>query len=138
MNPLDRNLLSLPWLSKGVLRTGFGLFFLSRKIIEIQIMRPAAYVYLLTNQHHSVLYVGMTTDLRTRLWEHLRKINPGSFSARYNLNKPVYFEGLDSEEAALERERFIKRKSRVFKETLITKLNPNWDDLTDRIMAMDP
>ena len=101
-------------------------------------MRPAAYVYLLTNQHHTVLYVGMTTDLRTRLWEHLRKINRGSFSARYNLNKPVYFEGLDSEEAALEREHFIKGKSRAFKEILITKLNPNWDDLTDRIMAMDP
>jgi len=101
-------------------------------------MRPAAYVYLLTNQHHTVLYVGMTTDLRTRLWEHLRKINSGSFSARYNLNKPVYFEGVDSEEAALERERFIKGKSRAFKKTLITKLNPNWDDLTDRIMAMDP
>ena len=101
-------------------------------------MRPTAYVYLLTNQHHTVLYVGMTTDLRTRLWEHLRKINPGSFSARYNLNKPVFFEGLASEEAALERERYIKGKSRAFKETLISKLNPKWDDLTDRIMAMDP
>lgn len=101
-------------------------------------MRPAAYVYLLTNQHHTVLYVGMTTDLRTRLWEHLRKINPGSFSAQYNLNKPVFFEGLASEEAALERERYIKGKSPAFKETLISKLNPKWDDLTDRIMAMDP
>ncbi|MBL7860103.1 MAG: GIY-YIG nuclease family protein [Cyclobacteriaceae bacterium] len=101
-------------------------------------MRPAAFVYLLTNQHHTVLYVGMTTDLRTRLWEHIRKINPGSFTARYNLIKPVYFETLDSEEAALERERFIKGKSRAYKEDLITKMNPGWNDLTDRIMGMEP
>jgi putative endonuclease len=101
-------------------------------------MRPAAFVYLLTNQHHTVLYVGMTTDLRTRLWEHIRKINPGSFSARYNLTKPVYYEAMESEEDALERERFIKGKSSAFKEDLITQMNPTWDDLTDRIMAMDP
>lgn len=101
-------------------------------------MRPGAFVYLLTNEHHTVFYVGMTTDLRTRLWEHIRKINPGSFTARYNLNKPVYFEALDSEEAALERERFIKGKSRAYKEDLITKMNPGWNDLTDRIMGMEP
>ena len=49
-------------------------------------MNPVAYVYILTNKHHTVVYVGMTTDLRTRLWEHQQKVNPKSFSARHNVS----------------------------------------------------
>ncbi len=101
-------------------------------------MLPVAYVYILTNKHHTVLYVGMTTDLRTRLWEHKNKINPSSFTARYNLVKPIYYEGFDSEEEALERERYMKGKSRKWKEELIRGINPEWNDLTDVIMNMNP
>src|SRR5258705_5876999 len=101
-------------------------------------MLPAAYVYILTNKHHSVLYVGKTVDLRTRLWEHQTKVKPSSFTARYNVYKPVYYEGLDSAEAALERERFIKGKSRKWKEELIAKMNPEWNDLTETILNMNP
>jgi putative endonuclease len=101
-------------------------------------MPPVAYVYILTNKHHTVLYVGMTTDLRTRLWEHKNKINPSSFTARYNLVKPIYYKGFDSEEEALERERFIKGKSRKWKEELIAEINPAWCDFTDVIMNMKP
>jgi putative endonuclease len=80
----------------------------------------------------------MTTDLRTRLWEHQKKVNPSSFSARYNVFKPIYYEGLNSEEEAHERERFIKGKSRKWKEELIAKMNPEWNDFTDVIMKMNP
>jgi putative endonuclease len=101
-------------------------------------MLPVAYVYILTNKHHTVLYVGMTTDLRTRLWEHKNKINPSSFTARYNLVKPIYYMGFDSEEDALERERYMKGKSRKWKEELIRGINPEWNDFTDVIMNMNP
>ena len=101
-------------------------------------MLPAAYVYILTNKHHTVLYVGMTIDLRTRLWEHQRKVNSSSFTARYNVCKPIYYKGFDSEEDALERERFIKGKSRKWKEELIAEMNPDWNDLTEAIVNMHP
>ncbi len=101
-------------------------------------MRPVAYVYILTNRHHTVLYVGMTTDLRTRLWEHQKKINPGSFTARYNAFKPVYYQGFATEEEAIERERFIKGKVRKWKNDLVKSMNPQWKDLTEEINSMEP
>ena len=107
-------------------------------ILTAQEVQPVAYVYILTNRHHTVLYIGMTTDLRTRLWEHQQKSNPSSFSGRYNVTKPVYYEGLDTVEVALEREKLVKGKTRRWKEELIARMNPSWNDLTDEIMRMDP
>jgi putative endonuclease len=101
-------------------------------------MRPIAYVYILTNARHTVLYVGMTNNLRTRLWEHQTMRNPKSFTARYSVIKPVYVEGCMTIEKALDREKYIKGKTRKWKEELITKANPEWLDLTDSIMEMDP
>ncbi|MBX2901856.1 MAG: GIY-YIG nuclease family protein [Cyclobacteriaceae bacterium] len=100
-------------------------------------MLPAAYVYILTNKHHTVLYVGMTTDLRTRLWEHQQKINPGSFSTRYNVNLPIYYQGFDSVETAREKELYVKGKTRKWKEDLINSVNPYWNDLSDEIFKMN-
>ena len=90
----------------------------------------SSWIYILTNQHNTTLYVGVTTDLRTRLWEHRTKRNPGSFTARYNLAKLVYYEGFDLVTEAIDREKFIKGKTRKWKEDLIRKLNPDWNDLT--------
>jgi putative endonuclease len=102
-------------------------------------MQPVAWVYLITNKHHTTLYTGMSTNLPTRVWEHQTKSNPGSFTARYNVNKPVYYEGHDTVEAALERERYIKGKTRKWKEELIRSKNPEWKDLTDEIInGMEP
>jgi len=101
-------------------------------------MLPAAYVYILTNKHHTVLYVGMTTDLRTRLWEHQQKINPGSFSARYNVSVPIYYQSFTSIEKAREKEMYIKGKTRKWKEDLINSMNPNWNDLSEEILNMQP
>jgi putative endonuclease len=96
-------------------------------------MPPVAWAYILTNTHHTTLYTGSTNDLPTRLWEHQTKRNPKSFSARYNLSKPIYFEPCDSIEDARDREQYIKGKTRKWKEALITKMNPEWKDLTEEI-----
>ncbi len=101
-------------------------------------MYPIAFVYILTNIHHTTLYVGMSNDLRTRLWEHQTKRNPKSFTARYNVTKLVYYETCDSIEEALEREKFIKGKIRKWKEELISSKNPEWIDLTEEIMNAEP
>ena len=96
-------------------------------------MLPSAWIYIITNVHHTTLYVGVTNDLPTRLWEHQTKQNPTSFSARYNLSILVYYEGYESIVEAIVREKFIKGKKRNWKEELINKLNPEWKDLTFEI-----
>lgn len=97
-------------------------------------MLPVAFVYILTNKINTVLYVGMTTDVRTRLWEHREKINPKSFTARYNTSKLIYYEPYQSVEEAVERERYIKGKTRKWKADLVATMNPNWNDLTVEIL----
>ncbi|HEY3404918.1 MAG TPA: GIY-YIG nuclease family protein [Ohtaekwangia sp.] len=91
----------------------------------------SAWVYILTNRYNTTLYTGITTDLSTRLWEHRTKSDPKSFTARYNLYKLVYFEGFDTIVEAVAYEKFIKGKTRNWKESLIQKLNPEWNDLSD-------
>ena len=93
-------------------------------------MPPIAWVYILTNDNDTTLYVGMTNDLPTRLWEHRTKQYPASFTARYNLSKLVYYEEFDTVDEALDRESFIKGKSRNWKEELINLMNKDWKDLS--------
>lgn len=98
-------------------------------------MLPAAWAYILTNgPRHTTLYVGSTVDLPTRVWEHQTKRKPKSFTARYNVTKPVYYELFENIEDALKRERYIKGKNRKWKEDLINGFNPEWRDLTEEIM----
>jgi putative endonuclease len=94
-------------------------------------MIPFAWVYILSNKNNTTLYVGVSTDLNTRVWEHKTKVNSSSFTSQYNIQKLVYFEGFDQIEKAIEREKYIKGKSRKWKEALINKINPNWEDVSD-------
>ena len=80
-----------------------------------------AWIYILTNDRHTVLYVGVTTDLPTRLWEHRTKRNENSFTARYNVYKLMYFEGFETIVEAITREKYITGKKRDWKDTLIPK-----------------
>ena len=89
-----------------------------------------AWVYFLTNKRHTVLYVGVTNNLATRLWEHRSKQNPKCFTARYDIDKLVYYEAFTVIMEAIAREKIIKRKSRKWKEVLVEKMNPEWNDLT--------
>jgi putative endonuclease len=94
------------------------------------------WVYILTNNRHTVLYVGVTNNLVTRLWEHRRKQNPKSFTALYNIHKLICYESFGSIVEAIARERYIKGKSRKWKEVLIQKMNPEWNDVAAVIQAL--
>ena len=90
------------------------------------------FVYILTNKSNRVLYVGMTNDLKGRMFEH--KTHVGSkFTSRYNVTKLVYFETFDNPSDAIAREKQIKAGSRQKKIDLIRGMNPRWDDLTDAL-----
>ena len=86
------------------------------------------YVYIITNQNHTVLYTGITNDLNKRIYEHKEKLAKG-FSAKYNLNKLVYFQITEDVVSAISREKQIKGGSRKKKVELINDLNPDWIDL---------
>ena len=92
------------------------------------------YVYILTNNHRSVLYTGVTNDLIRRVYEHKNHLDKGSFTARYNVERLVYFEVTSDVNSAIEREKQIKGWNRKRKETLIASKNPNWNDLYEIIL----
>jgi putative endonuclease len=87
-------------------------------------------VYILTNKNNSVLYTGVTSDLKDRIKQHKLKKHPDSFSSKYNLNKLVYFEVIDTIGEAIKREKAIKGGSRKKKLDLINSTNPEWSDLS--------
>jgi Predicted endonuclease containing a URI domain len=89
------------------------------------------FVYILTNKHHTTLYVGITSALYVRIKKHRDKIYPKSFSARYNLNKLVYYEIFDTIIEAIAREKQLKAGSRKQKVALINRYNPEWKDLLE-------
>ncbi len=92
------------------------------------------YIYLMTNVHNTVLYVGVTNDLIRRVYEHKNHLDKGSFTARYNVEKLVYFELATDPYHAIEREKQIKGWNRKRKDKLIESRNPNWTDLYNSII----
>lgn len=87
------------------------------------------YVYLLTNWNNSVLYTGMTNDLRIRIYQHKHKLIEG-FCSKYNVNKLVYFQKTNDVRKAIAREKQIKRWRREKKNLLVEQMNPAWLDLS--------
>ena len=90
----------------------------------------------MTDRSNSVLYVGFSTDLPTRIWEHQTKQNPNAFTAKYSANKLVYYQGFLSVTEAEEAEKYVKGKKREWKKILITKNNPHWLDLADEMKTL--
>jgi len=86
------------------------------------------YTYILTNLHNTVLYIGVTSDLEKRLYEHQNNLIPG-FTSKYRCHKLVYFECHDRIEDAIFREKQLKGKTRAKKIALIESENPNWNEL---------
>jgi putative endonuclease len=86
------------------------------------------YVYLLASKPFGTLYVGVTSDLVKRVFEHKSKVMPG-FTARYGVDNLVWFEAHDSVEAAIRREKQIKEWKREWKFNSIERVNPHWIDL---------
>mgnify|MGYP005875764359 CR=1 FL=1 len=91
-------------------------------------MPDTYYVYMETNERHTVLYTGMTNNLIKRAYQHRHKLING-FTKKYNVTKLVYYEMFPTAWEAIEREKQIKRWRREKKEALINELNPEWKDL---------
>ena len=88
------------------------------------------YVYILANKYNNVLYIGMTNDLIRRVFEHKEKSAKG-FTAKYNCGKLVWFEEHSDRNIALTREKLLKKWNRDWKNQLIEKGNPEWNDLAE-------
>jgi len=88
------------------------------------------YIYIISNWNNKVIYLGMTNDLERRIYEHKNKIFEG-FSKKYNLNKLVYYEYTNDVNAAIQREKQIKKWRREKKNSLVESRNPEWKDLAE-------
>lgn len=86
------------------------------------------YVYIMTNQRHGTLYVGVTNDIVRRTWEHRTDANPG-FTRQYGLKTLVWYEAHVDVPAAIRREKAIKAWQRSWKLRMIETTNPGWNDL---------
>jgi putative endonuclease len=90
------------------------------------------WVYMLASRRHGTLYVGVNRDLSRRVWEHKTKATKG-FTARYDLNRLVWYEEYPDPTSAISREKDIKKWRRDWKIRLIEEFNPNWLDLYETL-----
>jgi putative endonuclease len=90
------------------------------------------WVYIMTNRPNGTLYVGVTSDLTRRAWEHREGVANG-FTKRYGLKQLVYVERYEDIRTAIQREKNLKHWPRAWKVKLILTDNPNWDDLYERL-----
>ena len=90
------------------------------------------YVYLMTNKNNTVLYTGVTNNIKRRVFQHKEKQIEG-FTKKYNIVKLVYCEAYKYIDSAIMREKQIKGGSRKKKELLIESLNPQWNDLSEEL-----
>ncbi|MCK9226010.1 MAG: GIY-YIG nuclease family protein [Candidatus Muirbacterium halophilum] len=91
------------------------------------------YIYILTNFQNNIFYVGVTSDLIKRVFQHKNKLVKG-FTEKYNVYKLVYFELHSDINEAILVEKRLKKWKREFKIKLIEKLNPEWNDLYNEII----
>ncbi|WP_422082337.1 GIY-YIG nuclease family protein [Ulvibacterium sp.] len=89
-----------------------------------------SHIYITSNKNRTVIYVGVTTNLVRRIYQHKTKYYKG-FTARYNCDRLVYFEEFTDIKKAMAREKQLKSGNRQRKENLINSINPEWNDLSD-------
>ena len=95
-----------------------------------------SYVYIMTNKPRGTLYIGVTSDLNDRVWEHQNKHYKG-FTSKYNLNNLVWCELHPNIVLAIQREKSLKRYPREWKLNLVEAFNPSWTDLSNKIDNID-
>ncbi len=95
-------------------------------------MKPG-FVYILTTKNHTTLYVGVTAYLKERIVQHKENKDKKSFTARYNIEKLVFYEAFQMIGDAIGREKQVKAGSRAKKIALIESINPDWNDLFDEL-----
>ena len=93
-------------------------------------MPEKGYVYFMTNRTNSVLYIGVTSDLHKRVFEHKNHVHEG-FTDKYNCTKMVYFEECNDIKAAIAREKQLKNWHRKWKDRLVNEFNKDWNDLSE-------
>jgi putative endonuclease len=93
------------------------------------------YTYILANKKNGTIYIGVTSDLIKRIWEHKQKLVPG-FTQKYNIDKLVYCEEHNDVNLAIQREKQIKKWNRSWKIKIIKKQNPEWKDLYNDIIQL--
>ena len=89
-------------------------------------MTKIGYVYIMTNKNRTTLYIGVTNDLGRRVYEHKNHLIKYSFTDRYNLEYCIYYEEFPCIDLAIQREKELKKWSRLKKVDLINKTNPEW------------
>ena len=87
-------------------------------------------IYILTNKPLGTLYIGVTSNLPQRIWQHNTKVTKG-FTEKYNLNKIVWYEAHEDMMSAIQREKALKAWKRDWKIRIIEEMNPLWRDLYD-------
>ncbi len=136
---LLRSQATLAMTKKKEARNDVGFFYssLRGKAEAIQPKHKAKYMagyfYIMFSERNGTLYVGVTSDLVKRVYEHKDKTF-GGFSAKYGTDKLGYYEIYDSIEEAIKREKAIKGSSRARKMKLIESVNENWDDLYETLL----
>jgi putative endonuclease len=85
-------------------------------------------VYILASKRNGTLYIGVTSDLIKRVWEHKNNVVKG-FTERYNVHQLVWYELHETMESAIRKEKMLKNWKRAWKLKLIERSNPNWEDL---------
>lgn len=93
-----------------------------------------SYVYILSSGKNGTLYVGVTNDLKRRIWEHKHNLVKG-FTKEYGVHDLVYYEQYEDIEQAILREKQMKTWKRFWKIKLINKSNPEWKDLYTSILS---
>ena len=88
-----------------------------------------SFVYIMASRRNGTLYVGVTTDLQGRVWDHRNKTYPSSFTARYGCSMLVWHEAHENIVLAIRREKAVKKYGRKRKLALIEDMNPDWHDL---------
>ena len=97
-------------------------------------MQPC--VYIMTNQRNGTLYIGVTSDLTKRVWQHKNEVVDG-FTKKYKLHSLVWYEPHETMESAIAREKALKYWHRVWKVRIIEQMNPDWCDLYNEVIGLD-
>lgn len=93
------------------------------------------YVYILASATNVTLYIGVTSNLLRRVYQHKNHLDPNSYTSKYNVHKLVYFEETSDVRVALEREKQLKGWRRSKKNMLIEMVNPTWKDLYPELLG---
>ena len=94
-------------------------------------------VYILASKRNGTLYIGVTSDLTKRVWEHKQNLVEG-FSKNHGIHNLVWHESHENMMSAITKEKQIKKWNRSWKLILIEKLNPQWSDLYDDVVTLEP